>query len=110
MEDLLPFLFGVWVLLVCYVGFRISNRIPPDSRNTHRVMDGTAFDVSKITPRIRVVRESLPTVSRTRTRNTIYRLGLLAAARQMIARLDYFHRIKGGHDEPNQNLNHHYGS
>jgi hypothetical protein len=53
---------------------------------------GAAFDVSAIAPRIERLRQNHLAAQHPRPHHAFYRKGLIAAVRQMVTSLPYFHR------------------
>jgi hypothetical protein len=61
---------------------------------------GAAFDVSAIAPQIQRLRENHLAALHSRPHETFYRRGLVAAVRQMVTSLSYFHRVRPEHEMP----------
>jgi hypothetical protein len=66
---------------------------------------GVSFDVSAIAPQIKRLRQDHLAALQSRPHETFYRRGLVAAVREMVTRLSYFHRVR-----PEQEMPKHDGS
>lgn len=65
---------------------------------------GVSFDVSAIAPHIQRLREDHLAALLTRPHEAYYRRGLIAAVRQMITSLGYFHRVRPEHEAPKHDV------
>jgi hypothetical protein len=61
---------------------------------------GVSLDVSAIAPQIRRLRQDHLAVLHSRPHEAYYRRGLIAAVRQMVTSLSYFHRVRPEHELP----------
>ena len=59
---------------------------------------GRSFDVSSIAPQIKRLRQDHLAALHSRPHETYYRRGLIAALRQMVTSLAYFHRGRSEHE------------
>ena len=85
------------VYLCVSVGLRLRSEAARQ-RTGETQPPGTAFDVSAIAPQIQKLREDHLAAMRSRPHRSHYRAKLVAAARQVVTALAYFHR-SGSEDE-----------
>jgi hypothetical protein len=65
---------------------------------------GVSLDVSAIAPRIEQLREDHLAALHTRPHEAYYRRGLIAAVRQMVTSLAYFHRVRPENEVPKHDV------
>jgi hypothetical protein len=65
---------------------------------------GVSMDVSAIATHIQRLREDHLAGLHTRPHEAYYRRGLIAAVRQMVASLEYFHRARSEHETQKQDV------
>jgi len=101
------FHIGQWALLtlaciLCIIAWQKSKRLMQDARRRAREFywPCKGFDVSSISPQLRKVREEpLKALQSRRPRQPGYfHEGLLAAARDWISQLSFFHHASAEHD------------
>jgi hypothetical protein len=113
MLDYFTFWLIVLAILVAYLWFSIGKRRRTEDeiwqaqerdkykRQARRVpAPGVAFDVSSIAPQIQQLRRDHLAALQARPHETFYRRALVAAVRQMVTDLSYFHRVRPEQEMP----------
>jgi hypothetical protein len=114
MIDYVTLRLTVLALLLAYLCFSIEKRRrAEDARWLAREREeqerrqtrlehapGAALDVSAIAPQIQRLRQDHLAALHTRPHEAFYRRGLIAAVRQMVTSLSYFHRVRPEQEMP----------